>query len=158
MGVARSALLIGSVGKHPFTACVERVYPRDDFFLADVGGAESTGDHAADVGGRFEQGGVQPFARGSDGRNHAAGRPTVNDNVEVVGGGSGREGEAECGDDSSAWSGHKYSVASRRFCRSRHRVTAARRCSAQLGSPAMSCFMILQEKTEASGSGSPLAY
>jgi len=99
MGVARSALLIGSVGKHPCTACVERVYPRDDFFLADVGGAESTGDHAADVGGRFEQGGVQPFARGSDGCNYAAGRAAVDDDLEVMGSGGGREGEAERSDE-----------------------------------------------------------
>ena len=57
----------------------------DGLFPAMIRGAQSTGDHAAQVPARFEQGNLQTLARGGNGRNDAAARPTVDDDVKGSG-------------------------------------------------------------------------
>ena len=62
---------------------LERV-PADHFLPAVVGPAEAAGHHAAQVLAGLEERDVQPFARGRDGGDHAAGRAAVHHDIEIL--------------------------------------------------------------------------
>src|SRR5580692_3743882 len=56
----------------------------DDFLLAVVGVAQTSGNHAAEMGPGFDQCSLQSLARRAYSRDHAAGGSTVNDDIEIL--------------------------------------------------------------------------
>ena len=56
----------------------------DNLFFSVVGEAESPGDHAADMRGRFEERGAQPFTRSGDCGDDAARGSAVNNDIKVA--------------------------------------------------------------------------
>src|ERR1700722_14154219 len=72
------------------------------FFLAVIGVAETARNHASDMSGRFEQGGLHPFTGGGHRGYRATRSSAVNNHVErlsgAMDGGDGKEEKRETTD------------------------------------------------------------
>ena len=56
----------------------------DDFLLAEVGEAQTSGNHAAEMGPGLNQCSLQSLARRTYSRDHAAGGSTVDDDIHMA--------------------------------------------------------------------------